>query len=129
MTSCTPCRLSVFLLFVSLLPFEMHAQAVSGAITGVVTDATGSGIANATVVVTSTATKVRNNRTTNASGLYTVPSLISANYQIAVSAKGFKTTQTTAAVTIGGITRLDLKLEIGNLQERVSITAEAPLLR
>ena len=59
-------------------------QAVSGAITGAVLDATGGGVPGAKVSVTNLATNVQFSVNTNDSGYYNVANLISGRYQVEV---------------------------------------------
>src|SRR6267142_1698211 len=67
-----------------------QAQAVYGSITGGVTDAQGSGVAGAKVVVTNVTKGTTEETTTNESGNYTVTHLIPDSYRIRIEAPGFK---------------------------------------
>lgn len=115
-------------LFLLLVP-RVHAQAVSGSIAGSVLDASGAIISGANITVVNTATGVQYPAKTNDSGYFNVPNLISGTYRIDVGASGFRpVSQTGIQVDIGSVIRLDFKLEVGNVQERITITGEAPLL-
>jgi hypothetical protein len=63
---------------------------VGGKITGVVKDQTGGIIPGATVVVLNTATGVKQTTVTNAEGTYSFPVLAVGQYDIDVTADGFK---------------------------------------
>ena len=115
---------------VILMPCRLSAQAVSGAITGVVSDPAGAVIPGAQVVVANRATGVETSVPTNAVGLYSVSNLISGSYRLVVTATGFKTfEQETIDVRIGAVVRLDVQLEVGDVQETISVTARAPMLK
>jgi outer membrane receptor protein involved in Fe transport len=76
------------------------------------------------------ATGVEFSVTTNAAGYYTISNLIAGQYRVVVTVTGFKThEQSNVDVRIDSVTRLDLHLEIGNLQESVTVTAAAPQLQ
>lgn len=67
------------------------ATALSGEISGVVTDAAGAAIAGVTVVVTNNATGEKRTTTTDSSGRYQFPNLPVADYTVAFSGPGLET--------------------------------------
>jgi hypothetical protein len=100
-----------------------------GGITGTVTDASGGAIPGATVTVTNTATRGTRTTTTNAEGLYNFPSLPPGTYELKVELEGFKIAEVSSfKVDIQQTVRRDVELEVGTLQETVSVTAAATLL-
>jgi len=115
---------------VGLTPLKVHAQAVSGSITGAVLDPSGNVIPSAKVQATNVATGVEYSVITNAAGYYTISNLIAGRYRVVVTVTGFKTyEQSSVDIRIDSVTRLDLHLEIGSLQESVTVTAAAPQLQ
>src|SRR5262245_45775411 len=66
-----------------------HAQAVSGSITGLVTDASGAVVAGANITITNEATSVPSQASTTDTGYYSVPNLIPGTYSVVAEAKGF----------------------------------------
>ena len=66
-------------------------QAVSGSITGLVTDASAAAVVGATVVVKNVGTSVATQVTTTDTGYYSVPNLILGTYSVVAEAQGFKT--------------------------------------
>jgi len=64
------------------------AQATAS-ITGRITDQAGAVLPGVAVTVTNTATGASRNTITNAEGLYTVPALLAATYNIKVELSGF----------------------------------------
>lgn len=104
-------------------------QSVSGSITGAVIDPSGAGVPSAGVTVTNPATGVRLSMTTNAQGYYLASNLIAGDYQVEVTATGFKTfRQNSVPVTIGSTVRLDVQLDIGSLQDAVNVEETASLV-
>ncbi len=70
------------------------------------------------------------NTRTNGAGFYTFPSLSVGAYNITVSQTGFKTTNINdIVVQVGQNASGNVSLQVGNLTQSVTITAEAPLLR
>ncbi len=115
---------SALLLVGALSAFAQNAQ-----LTGRITDPTGSVVAGVSVTLANTDTGISRTATTNGEGYFTVPLLSRGNYEIKLSANGFKPVAR-SGVTLdeGQLLRLDFKLEVGTTQETIQITSEAPLL-
>src|SRR4051794_10119795 len=89
-------------------------QAVTGSITGYVTDPTGGAIPGASVTATEVKTGVATTRTSDASGLYLITNLLPGTYSVSIGAKGFKTvTQQQVQLEVGATVRSDVRLELG----------------
>ncbi len=122
---------SIFLwcLFVSAAvllaaPHTLAQIGGTGSIQGVVTDATGAVIPNATVTATNTATGVKTTRQTTGAGLYVLAPLPPGEYKITVSATNFRLLEQAGVVvdalsTVG----LNLSLQVGAASETVTITS------
>jgi hypothetical protein len=118
--------LALCLLFSGLLAF---GQVGNGTITGTVTDASGAVVSGATVQAKNTATGVAFSAATSNAGAYTITDLPVGTYSVAVAVKGFKAyTHTNLALEATQILREDIKLQIGDTAESVTVTAEASLL-
>jgi hypothetical protein len=124
--------------FVSVLSFaliffiavSMHAQVAGGTFSGRVTDASSAVIANAQVAARNAATGVTATTTTNSSGVYTLPNLLPATYEISVSATGFSTlVQSGVTLTVGAQQELNFTLQVGNVTQRVEVTTEVPAMQ
>src|SRR5438876_11491785 len=74
-----------------LLALIAPAQDFRATITGVVTDQSGAAVPGATVKVTRINTNETEETKTNAGGRYTVPYLNPAEYNVEITASGFKT--------------------------------------
>ena len=71
---------------------------ITGSVTGVVTDATGSVIQGAKVTATNTETGISSSAITNAAGSYSFPNLPIGRYSVRVEANGFSEFQETGIV-------------------------------
>ena len=108
---------------------QASAQEFRGAITGRVTEASGSAIVGAQVTVTNIATNNTVNAATNDAGEYQVLYLIPGNYILSIEAKGFKKSiRQNIEVRIGDKLQLDIALEVGAVTESVNVTADTALL-
>jgi hypothetical protein len=106
------------------------AQTIRGTITGTIIDSTGARVASATVTVTNTATGIGASTQTNRDGNYTIPQLPPGTYEAAVEEQGFKKyVHAGIVVQIAQTTRLDIRLEVGQISEEVHVVGEAQLVR
>jgi hypothetical protein len=113
-----------------LLPRAAAAQAVTGTLLGTVTDATGAVLPGATVTVTNTETGFSRTLTADASGEYAAPSIPTGTYSVAAELSGFKSVQmSNVRVGVDQRVRIDLKLEVGDMAESVTIEASTPLVQ
>ena len=114
------------ILFSSLLP----GQSVSGTVEGTVTDPSGGAVPSAGVVVTNTATGVESRTNTNSAGHYIIGNLISGAYTIRLNARGFRpVVQENVQVNIGAEIRADIRMQVGDVQQAVEVTGQAPILQ
>ena len=112
------------LLFVMAGVFAF-AQANSS-LTGIVTDQSGAVVAGAKVVLTNPATGISTTTETGATGLYTLPGLNPANYNLKITAKGFESyLQNGVVVNVSSTVREDVKLTVGAENQTVTVEADA----
>src|SRR5215467_11834099 len=106
------------------------AQVLYGSVVGNVVDQHGSVIAGAAVTATNQGTGVAANTTTNGAGEYNFVTLQAGTYTIKVAVTGFKTFERRdLVVEANNITRTDVKLEVGSMEQSVTVTGEAPELQ
>ena len=109
-----------------LCPGFLHAQAISGDLTGAVLDASGAAIPNATVVAVNDATGVKASAETNASGVYRFSNLPAGKYSVTGSATGFATdTLKNVEVTLNNVITANLTLQVGTNATTVEVTGGA----
>jgi hypothetical protein len=107
-----------------------NAQVLYGSIVGNVRDPTGAAIAGATVTVTQQETQVTRKTATDQSGNFTLPTLSPGDYSITISAPGFKGySNAHVPVTLNNISRVDASLEVGEVNQTVEVSGEAPMLQ
>src|SRR5918911_1099247 len=106
-------------------------QSDRGTITGTVTDPNGAAVANAKVTATNLDTNEVRETTTSEDGTYTLPELKADPYKVTVEAQGFRTAATEDLIVAVQVTRrADFKLEIGELSNVVTVSADAtPVLQ
>jgi len=113
---------------VGVLPAS--AQAGAGEITGVVTDQAGAAVPGATITVTDTRTNSQRVAVSSGDGIYTAASLAPSDYRLDVELAGFKPVRREGVrLATGEKARIDFDLSVGGVQERVTIVADAPIVR
>ncbi len=107
-----------------------QAQAVRGTLVGNVTDSSGAAMPGVTVTITDVNTNVGRTAVTNESGNYTFSSLLSGTYRVEAELQGFRKYQRdNVKVDVNTTVRVDIPLEVGQLNEQVTVTAETPALQ
>ncbi|HXK04445.1 MAG TPA: carboxypeptidase-like regulatory domain-containing protein, partial [Verrucomicrobiae bacterium] len=106
------------------------AQVLYGSVVGTVTDQSDAVVPNATVTLTSKDTGLGKEAQTDTGGRYSLVNVLPGRYDIKVSAKGFRAFSVTDfEVSPNVIGRMDVKLEVGQLTETISVEATAALLQ
>src|SRR5262245_50135803 len=122
--------LAGLILILTLLPRSAAAQAVTGTILGAITDASGAVMPGATVTLTNTGTGLVRVVTTDNNGEYPVPSLPTGKYAVKAELSGFKTvTAPDVDLGVDQHVRINMRLEIGTVQESVTVTGQSPLVQ
>jgi hypothetical protein len=110
----------------SLAPLQAQ---VTAAISGKVADPKGAGVSGATVTVKSLETGASRSVVTDESGNYTVLSLPLGAQEVRAEKKDFKVAiRTGIALAVGQDAVVNLPLELGNVAEKVTVSAEAPVV-
>jgi hypothetical protein len=123
------CCAGVFSLTMLFLPVFLHAQETRGRITGRVSDTTRAPIAGASVTVTDATRGTTVSSATNSEGLFQVTYLLPGTYQVAVEVTGFKKhIQENVLLQMNETRDLAITLEVGGVEEAVSVTAESAAL-
>jgi len=119
----------LYVLFAFIFVCSSSAQSFRGSIQGTVTDSTGAAIPDAQVKVFSPGTGLNRTVSTNDLGGYVASELPLGTYSITVEKQGFRTTTLNKIpVSVSSVTRADMKLETGGIQETVEVTADVPLV-
>src|SRR3989475_9368523 len=117
----TPAAVSVqTVMFVPVL----NAQVLYGSVVGTVTDQSGAGVPRAHVTATNRATSVVREADADENGHYTITDLAPGNYDLKVTASGFKPlTQTNLMVAANTVANVDVNLQVGAMSEQVTVEA------
>jgi hypothetical protein len=108
---------------------SVFAQEFRATISGRIFDASGAAVAGAAIQATNTANSEVANAASGPSGAYTIPFLRPGSYTIKVTAPGFKTyVRENVTLLVGQIAGIDVTLELGQLTENITVTAESALL-
>jgi hypothetical protein len=110
---------------------RVHAQGLTGQISGTVVDAGGGVMPGATVTLKNAGTNAVRDTVTGADGTFVFPDLLAGTYDIGVSIEGFKSYEQ-KGIVLGATERVALRaiaLEVGGLQETVTVTSEATLVQ
>ncbi len=106
------------------------AQAVYGSIVGTVLDPSGAPISGAKVNITDIGRDIANNTTTNESGNFNQRYLIAGTYRVRVEAPGFQAfLLDKVGVSVDSETRLEARLQVGDVTQTVEVSADASLLK
>lgn len=116
-------RLVLFLFAFLILIGVSYGQVDTGALSGLVTDATGAVIPGATVTATNVGTNAVRTATTTGNGTYSLGNLSASVYKVTIQAPGFQPLSAQVEVTVGGHIPLNAKLSVGSSQATVEVSA------
>ncbi|HYL74203.1 MAG TPA: TonB-dependent receptor [Bryobacteraceae bacterium] len=112
-----------------LISAVIWSQEFRATITGRVVDSQGAVIPGVNITATLVTTGAKSETTTGADGLFTIPFLTPGTYRMEARRDGFKRyVRDGLAVSTGERVGLDIQLDLGQLSESVTVTAETPLL-
>ena len=114
------------ILFMFLCASALVAQSTNGTITATVRDSSGLAVAGANVRLVQTATGVERTGFSNETGTFTFPSVVAGEYNVFLSAAGFKGVErkgvnllATETLALG-----EIKLEVGATTDSVTVTIQ-----
>jgi hypothetical protein len=118
---------SLCLFFLTGIAF---GQAGAGTITGTTIDETGSAVPGAAIEAKNAFTGIVYSATSTNTGNYTISQLPPGTYELSVKMRGFKTfIHDNLTIQAAGIVREDVSLQVGNVSDSVTVSAEASLLK
>ena len=107
----------------------LHAQTVTGAVAGIVTDSSGAVLAGATVTAHNLDTGGNSTATTNNAGSYSIKFLPIGRYQVSVEANGFgKETVPPFTLEILQTATFNVQMKVGSTAQTVDVSEAAPIL-
>src|ERR1700719_2204257 len=106
----------------------LGAQVAGATLSGTITDPQGGAVVAAKVSAKNGATGVSTDTTTNSSGAYSIVNLLPADYDVSVSATGFRTAVSKVTLIVGGQQALNVALTVGEVSQTVEVTGAPPLI-
>jgi len=117
----------VFLTLLGVSSMLVHGQAISGNLTGTVTDPSGAVVTGAKVDATNVDTGQTLSTTTRSNGEYVFTNLPVGTYKLSVSSANFKTvTLDKVPVELNKTNNANVKMEVGSSGTTVEVSGEAP---
>src|ERR1700727_2103690 len=111
------------------IPAALFAQGTGGRILGRIADPSGAVLAHVKVVATNEATGVSRDSQSSDSGDYTFPEVPVGVYTLSFELTGFKKDlRHGVTLELNQIVTLNMVMQIGQAQEGVDVTSEAPLV-
>ncbi len=112
-----------------LLATMLLAQGTGGRILGRIADSSGAVLSGVKVTATNDATGVAQNAVSNESGDYVFPNLAVGTYSLGFDLKGFKNiVRHSITLDVNQVVTLNITMPVGQAQEVVDVTSEAPLV-
>ncbi len=110
------------------LALAAPAQTPTGALRGAVTDPAKAVVSDATVTVKNKATGAERVASSGSSGEFILNNLLPGEYEVKVTAKGFKTHLSTVTIQVGDTSTVEVALEVGEASETVVISGDSTAL-
>jgi hypothetical protein len=122
-------RTCFVLLVVLAFAAGAQAQFETATVVGTIRDSSGAVVPDAKVTLTNTATGVSTTRTTTGEGTFEFVTVRGGVYLLTAEKAGFSIALTdNVQVQVGARLRVDMQMAVGQLSEKVEVTAAAPLL-
>ncbi len=113
-----------------LLPAPAFSQLLQGTLNGVILDPSQAVVPGASITVTNNATSIARNETAASNGTFSILSLPPGTYTMKITAPGFEGyTKTGVVVNANEITRSDVTLVVGRIDQSVTVSSQAVTLQ
>lgn len=118
------CGVLCLLLLLLCAPYIL-AQEITGRISGVVRDASGANVPNATIMATHVETGATYSTKSTADGLYSFPTLPVGHYEVSAEASGFeKYIGRGLMLNVNEPLQLDISMKVGRASQTIDVTAQ-----
>ena len=108
----------------------LHSQEFRATLSGEITDPAGAAVAGAKITATDVDRNTAVSEITNHLGRYVIPYLAPGNYKVTVDKAGFRTlVRDGIRLSSGDHPDLDFKLEVGAVNETITVSGESPQLQ
>jgi hypothetical protein len=123
-------RIVIVLIVFLLVPAAAWAQFETATVVGTVRDSSGGVVPAAKVTLTNTQTGVSLERTSDANGNYEFFTVRIGSYVVTAEKDGFSVALVdNVQITVGARQRVDLSMAVGQLSEKIEVSASAVLLQ
>ncbi|HEY6400744.1 MAG TPA: TonB-dependent receptor, partial [Blastocatellia bacterium] len=113
------------LILLSAAAVTASAQISTGSLRGIVSDPVKAAISDASVTVKNKATGAERIATANSGGEFIISNLLAGEYEVKVTAKGFKTYISGVTIQVGDTSTIEVGLEVGEASETVVISGDS----
>ncbi len=118
------------ILALALLVPGTIAQNITSSIVGSVTDASGAAIPEAQINIINEGTGLTFKTMADSSGVYSVPNLLPGTYTVVAGKEGFQTSRSTGIQVLAAQSvRVAIQMQIGDVQQSITVKAEAAMIR
>lgn len=122
--------LLVILCGIGMVKVPVLAQNFYGSILGTINDPSGSPVEGANVALVNNGTGVRQVVPSSSTGEYRFVNLVPGDYKLDVEKTGFKRlTRDRIPVTVEAAIRIDLAMQVGDVNQAIEVEGTAPLLQ
>src|SRR5262245_41596773 len=122
------CVLAIGVLAVMCAP-ALWGQAITGTISGTVSDATGASVPGATVTVRNLETNTSRNALTESEGRFRVPALGVGRYEVTIEARGFaKHVRGPIQLVLNQEAVINAEMQTATVQETVTVSSDAAIV-
>jgi hypothetical protein len=117
-------------LAIALASGPVAAQTAYGSLVGVVKDAQGGALPGASVRIVEMGTNLQREAVTDAEGTYNFANVLAGQYEVRVTMASFReAVRTGVPVAVGQVSRVNVTMEIGAMNETVTVRSAAELLQ
>jgi hypothetical protein len=107
----------------------LHAQSGLGAVTGQISDSTGTVISGASVTLLNIQTNIQVSTLSSSQGIYSFTALVPDTYRLSISKRGFEQEVVDQiVVTAGNTATVNIAMRVGASTTSIEVHAEGPLL-
>ena len=118
---------AIMAIFLWIATFPVHAQTVSGTVTGTVTDSSGAVIPGVQVQVKNTDTGQLRATTSTSVGIFSIPALPPGPYAVDATVQGFQETTSSITLAVGQTLNINLHMQVGSASQKVEVVANESL--
>ncbi len=121
-------RIGVFALLVGLVGLVPALAQTTGSVSGTVKDNSGAIVPGVAITIENVETKAQRTAVSGDSGTYQIALLPPGRYRVRAELQGFRTEERDLTLVVSQNARFDFAMNVGTLEETVTVQAAAPLV-